>query len=541
MRLMTMTLTRLALVAALTVPAAAQPLPEETSPALPDDPADAAQITLSDCLRRALESNLDLAIVKKDPEIAQHNVTFQKAVFDPILGAGYQHAETEARDTFTDDGTPGQPAVYSNFNNKTDNLNGDVSGLTQIGATYRAGVAWSKYSTDPTFRFDPNTGITTLVTTEQNYRNYFAHFELPLLKGLGRDVNEQALLVARNDLDISERELRRRAELTVKAAGDAYWDLRAAREATRVAGQALKLAQDLYDLNKKKVEVGTLAPIEITQAEANVASNVEGTIRARQVVMNAEDNLRRVMAVPADDPLWHATIVPTETPVSDPVKIDQEQAISTAMESRAEIANAREQIDSAKISEKASHNGVMHQLNLTADINLDRNEIPSTTSFPLAAPPIPDRNVTSILRQSPTWAVGLAYAYPIGNRASKASYAIAKINTAKAETALASVSQDVRVEVRTAARAVETGYERVIAARKNVELQTKKLDAEQKKFDNGMSTSFEVFTFQTDLRNAQLSLIQALLDYNKALSELERSKGTLLESKGLTLADDAGR
>jgi outer membrane protein TolC len=81
----------------------------------------------------------------------------------------------------------------------------------------------------------------------------------------------------------------------------------------------------------------------------------------------------------------------------------------------------------------------------------------------------------------------------------------------------------------------------VVAGRKNVELQTKKLDAEQKKFDNGMSTSFEVFTFQTDLRNAQLSLIQALLDYNKSLADLERAKGTLLESKGLKLAEDAGR
>ena len=101
--------------------------------------------------------------------------------------------------------------------------------------------------------------------------------------------------------------------------------------------------------------------------------------------------------------------------------------------------------------------------------------------------------------------------------------------------------QDVRVDVRKSARAVESGYERVVAARKNTELQTKKLEAEQKKFDNGMSTSFEVFTFQTDLRNAQLSLIQALLDYNKSLADLERAKGTLLESKGLTLANNAGR
>ena len=137
--------------------------------------------------------------------------------------------------------------------------------------------------------------------------------------------------------------------------------------------------------------------------------------------------------------------------------------------------------------------------------------------------------------------IWLTYAYPFGNRAAKSNYAISKISSEKSQIALESVMQDVRVDVRRSARAVESGYERVVAARKNTELQTKKLEAEQKKFDNGMSTSFEVFTFQTDLRNAQLSLIRALLDYNKSLADLERAKGTLLESKGLKLADNAGR
>jgi outer membrane protein TolC len=140
-----------------------------------------------------------------------------------------------------------------------------------------------------------------------------------------------------------------------------------------------------------------------------------------------------------------------------------------------------------------------------------------------------------------SWSVGLNYAVPLANRAAKATYAIARIGREKDEISLQNTEDLIRLDVRTSVRAVEAGFERVTAARKNVELQQKKLDAEQKKFDNGMSTSFEVFTFQTDLRNAQLSLIQALLDYNKSLADLERAKGTLLESKGLTLAADAGR
>src|SRR5262249_27719055 len=140
-----------------------------------------------------------------------------------------------------------------------------------------------------------------------------------------------------------------------------------------------------------------------------------------------------------------------------------------------------------------------------------------------------------------TWTVALTYAVPIRNRAAEADYANAMIGREKAELSEQNTEDIVRVDVRRAVRAVESGYERVVAARKNVELQQKKLDAEQKKFDNGMSTSFEVFTFQTDLRNSQLSLIQAVLDYNKSLADLERAKGTLLESKNLKLDEEAGR
>jgi outer membrane protein TolC len=225
--------------------------------------------------------------------------------------------------------------------------------------------------------------------------------------------------------------------------------------------------------------------------------------------------------------------------MSEPTTTDQEAAIRIAYERRAEIASAREEVQIAKVNEAAAHNGVKHGLNL--EVDWARTHTENSSSYVYTFPAQPPYTVDQVVHTSPDWYVSLAYAYPFGNRAAKSTYAISKINSEKSEIALESVMQDVRVDVRRSARAVESGYERVVAARKNTELQTKKLEAEQKKFDNGMSTSFEVFTFQTDLRNAQLSLIQALLDYNKALADLERAKGTMLESKGLKLADNTGR
>ena len=511
-------------------------------PAVRAQDADGVPMSLSECLSQALDNNLDLAIAKQDPKIANYGVTFQKAAFDPLLSAGLSHgavrSHTERVLTFYP-----QPPFQTSFETRSVSDNGNVS-VTQrlnFGASYT--VAAQANTSQPN-SVDVTDNLGNLLYNDNLGRpkswGYSINFTLPLLRGLGKTVNQAQILIAKHDLSMSDRELQRRAELTVQAAINAYWDLLASRKAQEVAEQALKLSQDLYDLNKKKVDVGTLAPIEITQAEANVASNVEGVLRTKLAVKNAEDNLRRVLAVPEHDPLWNKTILPTETPYSEPTTVDQDAAMTTALDRRAEVANAREQIEISKLDEKVAHDGVKHQLDLVADWRRTHAESPETiTNHPPAVPQTYSFNPVS--RTSPDWTLALRYSYPIANRAAKSNYASAQLNTEKSQITLESITQDVRVEVLQSVRTVETDYERVVAARKNVELQQKKLDAEQKKFENGMSTSFEVFTFQTDLRNAQLSLIQAMLDYNKALADLERAKGTLLEAKGLKLAGDTGK
>ena len=496
-----------------------------------DEPADAVRMNLNDCLSRALEQNFDLAIAKKDPEISYQNVLFQKAVFDPLFNAGITHSEQRSE--------PSQ--VFQSSQSKQDELSAGFSGLLNFGPTWSAGLVSTRDDSNSVFKsYNPsyNSGLAL-------------GFKLPLLKGLGKEATTASLVIAKRNLDISHEELRRQATATLRSVEDAYWNLRAAREAQRVAQQTLRLSQDLFELNKKKVEVGTLAPIEITQAEANVASNVELTIRGKEGVLNAEDNLRRLLAIPKDDPIWTRTIVPTEEPVQEPRTVELNAAIAKAIEARPEMLEARAALENSALGERAARNASRHQLDLSAGLTPSGNNLIDVLPGPDTIPGTGDDIVKTgglgeSFKEIPkfnnySWNLGLSYAVPIANRAAKANYAIARIGREKQELSVQNTEYLIRVDVRTAVRAVESGYERITAARKNVELQTKKLDAEQKKFDNGMSTSFEVFTFQTDLRNAQLSLIQALLDYNKSLADLERAKGTLLESKGLKLADDAGR
>jgi outer membrane protein TolC len=225
--------------------------------------------------------------------------------------------------------------------------------------------------------------------------------------------------------------------------------------------------------------------------------------------------------------------------------IDVDQAIAIGLQQRAEVKSAEQTVDNRMLSERVARRQVRHQLDFAVNYTPQGSSLDSPAIIDPSSGGLFFAEQTAEMEESISrifngdeynWNVRLTYRVPIGNRAAKAEYARSRLSREQSQVDLDNQEQTVRVEVRRAARAVESGIKRVQAARKNVELQQKKLDAEQKKFDNGMSTSFEVLTFQNDLADAELSEIRARLDYIKALAGIERAKGTLLESRGLSLA-----
>jgi len=490
------------------------------------DPPDAVRYTLADCLRIALENNLDLVGARKDPQIAEHQIDSSEARFDGVVGAEVGYQETSQDQTVTDL-TSGTAA---NAPTDSDAANASVSfrHLLDFGANYDVSLNGSTFD-QASREINTSTGFIQNNEIDATTTGLSLLYQMPLLRGFGTEVNTVDVLLARNGLAISKQDLRRQALLTAQQVEDAYWNLLAGRAAHSVALESLKLARDLYELNKKKVEVGTLAPIDITQAEAGVAAREESVIVAETLVWNAEDELRRLLAIPEGDPSWARRIVPTDRPpVEQQGGVDVDAALATAMERRPEVASARQRLDSEQLSERVAKRNVKHTLDLTAVFNPDRQDSDFVQTLPLPLN-------TNIETDSTDWRVGLIYGYPLGNRQAKADYSIATLNREKGEVDLQNVQQTVRVDVRTAARNVESGAKRIAAARANTQLQRKTLEAEQKKFDNGMSTSFEVLRIQTDLSDAQVREIQALLDHAKAVADLERAKGTLLEARGLTL------
>jgi outer membrane protein TolC len=482
---------------------------------------DTVVLTLDDSLRMALENNLQLVSARYTPEISRQDVTRSESNFDVNFRAEYDHSEQQS-----------PPVALSTVSaSQTERL--DVAGIQQnlaFGGSYTAGFGIVRNAQD---------ALNVFVPLQINSGFSFS-FNMPILKGFGTTVTTEQLVLARGNRDISIHDLERDAELVIERVEGAYWDVVAAREALRIALLSLGRAEDLLELNQKKVEVGTLAPIEITQARAGVASQEEGVIVSQQTLEDAEDELLRLLAAPRDDPMWDKQILNGTRPTFRSMTIDVEAAIDEALSSRSELLAARQRLVNTELSEKVARRKVRHQL------DLGLNYGPSGASLTFDDPVSGESNDASLGDSFSNifegdqyrWNATLTYSVPIGNHAARADFNRAKLVRRQSDVNLQDQEQSIRVEVRRTARAVDAGTKRVEAAQVNVELQREKLEAEEKKFANGMSTSFEVLTFQNDLADAELSEVRARLDYIKAVAAFERSKGTMLESRGLELVEN---
>ena len=510
------------------------PLAPPLARAQESPPADAAILSLQDCIKAALENNLDIAVARYDPLKSETAVTSQHAAFDPSITGSTSSNRDESRRSQEISGT------NFDFPSSTKSHSFDIGFEDPliIGGRYRLEVRASDdrtlgtgfdRTTFTTFQFD-STGFNT---------SWLATYTQSLLRNLGPNVNRWQIVVARNNLAQSESQFRQTVMDTLSSAEKAYWDLNFALMDLKTQRASLQLAKDFLEQNRIKVRVGTLAPIEITQAEAGVADREEGVILAENAVRTAEDALRRIMNVPAGSPLWSQPIQPAETPPLTEVTAEMDAAVAAAETSRPDLEQGR-------LSLKSRETEVAHYRNQKRwDLQFDGSY--GVIGFD------PGTYHVSIddLRQhnQDTWRLGLNLSVPVGNRQAVSNYTSADYALSQARFDLQRLEQLARVEVRNAVRTVETNLKRVKAAQVNKRLQHEKLAAEQKKFENGMSTSFQVLQFQTDLASAESRENQAIVDYNKSLVELERVKGTLLQAKGVVVpggkedgkAPEAGR
>jgi len=334
---------------------------------------------------------------------------------------------------------------------------------------------------------------------------------------------------------------------TIYSVEEAYWNLVYSIENLKVIKQSLKLARDLLEKNKKAVEIGTLAPIEILSAEEQVASRQADILEAEALVKNNEDLLKTVINIAAEEKTPEMVkILPKDKPVYKKKEMTLEQALTIAMANRPDLQATRIDLKNKEINLSYAKNQLFPDLSLNASywspgiggdrvLYLDNNPLSGVVIGTIPGG-VSDALKDALGFKYKNWTIGLTLSLPLNSFISRAAYAQARVSLDQALLQLKNQEQQVYLEIKNALRNVQTNYQRVEARRVARELAEKKLEAEQEKLRVGLSTNYFVLQYQRDLANAQSMELKAIIDYNLSLARLNRALGLTLKEKNISIS-----
>jgi outer membrane protein TolC len=483
------------------------------------------QLTLDEAVKRALDNNNDIAVARYNPELSEQSVLSYKGYYDPYLFSNLSHSSTDTQGTSAFSGG-------ATVNTKRDLWNfGAAAPIAPTGGTFQVAFNNSRQDTNNVFStFNPvyNSSFTLSLTQ-------------PLLRNLKIDSGRNQLRIAKKNREISDVQFHATIINTVAAVKGFYYDLIYALDNLEAARQNLGLAGKLLNENEIRVKVGTMAPLDIVTAQAEVASREVDVIIAENTLAQAQDNLKQAIFPGNDAAMWATQITPVDRPGADPVPVDTEAAVKNALQNRTDVVTARKNLEVADYSLQYSRGQLLPQLDLVASYGGSGAGGTQLVRDGLGGPVIStvpggygDAVSNVFGRDFPTWAVGANVSYSIPNRSYKAAAASARISKDQALASFRRLEMQVAADVRTAARGVESGFKTVASTRAARVLAEQRLDAEEKKFAAGMSTNYLVTQAQRDLALARVNELRAISEYRKSLVNFQRVQEAGLSGSGST-------
>jgi len=490
---------------------------EQTRPTVPPAPPGArVELTLDNAVERALDRNLDLAVERLSPQTYDFSLAALDATFHPNLVSTFG---LRSQTSFTRSQTAGGDIL------STDTLtgnNGVQQNLKWGGGSYAIGFNNNRQEQSDLFA-TRNPVLNSSLT---------AAISQPLLRNFRTDAVRTQLKITKINQEMSETSLRATVVRTVANVRNAYWDLVFAIQAEEVAQNSLQLATKLVEDNRARVEVGTLAPLDVTQAEAEQATRRQAVAQARATHGTAELALKRLIVNGTEDPYWTANIEPVDRPTYTTETVDVAGAVRRALTSRTDLEQSKKQIQSNDVSIRSLSDAQLPALDLTASYGLagiGGTQFVRPPGAALGAAPsqvIPSgfSDALSVLSngRAPTWNFLVNFSYPLGTSPAEAVTARARLQQRQTIAQARQLELQVATEVTNAALLVDANRERLQAATVAKELADLRLSAEQSRFEVGLSTNFFVVQAQRDLRDSQNAELRALLDYRRAQVEFER-------------------
>ena len=491
------------------------PVHAQTAATTPPAQGPVRRMSIDDAVATAIEQNLDLQVQRYNPQLQDLTTDQFKAAYTPNFVSTLS----------TSDST--QPS--------TSVLSGAALGITSGNSLANFGVSsltsWYGGSYDVRWNNGRNTTNNQFSTfNPQLNSSISATYVQPLLRNFRIDGTRQQLLVSQKNKEISDVQLQQSIAVTVRNVRNAYYDLMYALGNLAVQNQSLDLARQSLKDNRARVEIGTMAPLDIVQAEAEVATREESVILAEAAIDRAQDTVRALVFNPTTADFWTARIEPTETVTFQPTSVDVESAVKNALGQRTDMVAARKNLEANDVNIRYFKNQSLPDVNASVNYNaratgglaVTRGRDP-VSGFPTGAILTQvEQSFLSTLGNTfagdfPGWSLQVDIAYPIGKSTQEAQLARARLQNTQAERQIQSLELQVSTQVREYGRQVQTNAKRVDATRSSRVLAERRLEAEEKKYQAGMTSSFFVLQAQRDLNIARNSELLALVEYAKSV------------------------
>jgi outer membrane protein TolC len=472
-------------------------------------------MSLADCIQEALQHNLDVQIQRYNPQASLYNLNASYGGYDPTFNFSGQHTYSESGAVFQN----GQHVAGSEYN--ADSFSSSFNGATPWGMTYnlggnvqstKGGNFASSISNSFLVPFQNSSGEIGALTLTQ-----------PLLKNFWMDDTRLTIRIAKNRLKYSEQGVREQIITSVTAVEDAYYELIYAQENVKVQQEALVLAQTQLDQDRQRVQIGSLAPLDVQQDEAQAATSQANLIAAQNTLSVDENTLKNLLT--DNYAQWHDTMVQPTATLDAPLQLfDLQDSWNKGMTERPDLLQARLNVAQQGIQLKYNYNQLFPELNLVGSYGYNG----SGDNFG-------DTFNQFYQANTPFWSYGAQFSMPLSNVGARNNYKAGKVTLKQLLLQLKQLEQTVMVQIDNAVQQAKSTYQSVQATQQARIYAEAALDAEQKKYAVGKSTTFTVLQLQNNLTTARSQEIRALADYNQALANLAAEEGSTMERNGINL------
>jgi outer membrane protein TolC len=470
-------------------------------------------MTLEDAVTLATTRNLDVQTARLTPQMQAYSLRAARAAFTPTFQATYGYNNSTNQSTSQLDGGARTTTRRQTFN-------------TSIAQT----VPWYGGRLSANFNNSRTATNNAFSTRNPSYNSTLSfNYTQPLLAGLRTDDQRTALQAQEILGEMTEIQLTSQVENITDQVRAAYWNLRATIEQIEIQRQSLEQARQLLADNQLRVQLGTMAQIQVIQAEAQVANAEQALLNAEIQWRNQELAFKSLIIAGADDPLLGQTVNPVDLPTVQEQAVDIDAAIQVALSERTDIRQQRQQREIAELELDVTEDNRRPELDLTAAYSLqgvggnlfDRSGLGGEPVLIQQGGYLDGLNSIADL-DTPTWSLSMNFSYPIGMRSAKANLERARLQMQQTDLALRSQELAIVTEVTNAGLAVTDTRLQLQAAQRSRELAEESAAAEVTRFNAGVATNFEVTAAQDALTAARLSELRALINHINAIAEFDR-------------------